>query len=266
MFAFVMFVFVILRVEAVRLPAGRITKLDRSKLDTSDDRNMYRDPNLVTHVDDAFLDQLTQLYREKLRPGATILDLCSSHVSHLPPEIELARVDAHGLNAAELAANPAVQLTGGSTFVHDLNAEPALPFADTAAYDAVLCCVGVQVRSASHSAQTDPFRPITTACCLSQYLQQPERVLAEVARVLRPDGLVTISFSNKFFFQKAITGWVERGMATRARLVRDYLRAAGGYENIEVVGSGTGLFTQAMSLSGLGADPFCAVVATRDDS
>lgn len=33
-------------------------------------------------------------------------------------------------------------------------------------------------------------------------------------------------------------------MATRARLVTDYMRAAGGYSNIETEGSGTGLLAQ----------------------
>ena len=99
----------------------------------------------------------------------------------------------------------------------------------------------------------------------SQYLEAPEQVFAEVARVLRQDtGLVVISFTNKFFYQKALSGWIERGMATRARLVRDYLRAAGGFTSIEVVGSGTGLLAQVASISGLGDDPFCAVVARRD--
>lgn len=44
--------------------------------------------------------------------------------------------------------------------VWDLNAEPRLPF-DGSTYDAVLCCVSVQ------------------------YLQQPEKVFADVRRVLK---------------------------------------------------------------------------------
>ena len=34
----------------------------------------------------------------------------------------------------------------------------------------------------------------------------------------------------------------------------------------QVEGSGTGLLSQLGSISGLGGDPFCAVVGTRDDS
>ena len=65
---------------------------DRSKLDPSDDALFYDYPRFVTHVDDRFIQQLKELYRLKLNPGSTILDLMSSWVSHLPEEIELRTV------------------------------------------------------------------------------------------------------------------------------------------------------------------------------
>ena len=42
------------------------------------------------------------------------------------------------MNTAELAANP----QASATVVHDLNADPRLPFADES-FDAVVCCVSV---------------------------------------------------------------------------------------------------------------------------
>ena len=227
---------------ALRQPIGRLDSLNREKLVSSQpDTQFYSGPRLVNHADDAWLAKLTALYRRRLPPGGTVLDLMSSHVSHLPEDVSFARVDGHGMNADELSANPAFQ--SGSIWVHDLNNEPALPFAADAAYDAVLCCVGVQ------------------------YLQEPERVFAECSRVLAPErGQLIVSFTNSFFFQKAIYGWSERGMATRARLVKDYMRAAGGFSEIEIEGDGTGLIAQLGSISGLGGDPFCAVIGTRDAS
>jgi len=44
------------------------------------------------------------------------------------------------------------------------------------------------------------------------------------------------------------------------------MRAAGGFGSVEVEGGGTGLLSQLGSISGLGGDPFCAVVGTRDNS
>ena len=62
------------------------------RLDESPDENFYREPRLVTHIDDATIAALTQVYRESVRAGADVLDLMSSWVSHLPPEIAYGRV------------------------------------------------------------------------------------------------------------------------------------------------------------------------------
>lgn len=132
--------------------AGRIRRLvltgqDRTKLNKSADREFYAYPRFVTHVDDKFISQLTDLYRQILRPEMEILDLMSSWVSHLPPELKYEKVVGHGLNAEELARNPRLDYF----FVKDLNVEQQLHMED-ACFDAVLCTVSVQ------------------------YLQQPEKV------------------------------------------------------------------------------------------
>ena len=85
--------------------------------------------------------------------------------------------------------------------------------------------------------------------------------------MLKPEtGVMVVAFTNSFFYQKAIYGWSERGMATRAKLVKDYMRAAGGFGDITIEGDGTGVLAQLVSIGGLGGDPFVAVVGTRDDS
>ena len=122
------------RASTVRAPIGRVTALDRRKLNTSPDSNFYDSPKLVTHCDDAFLMALTKLYNERIS-GSRVLDFMASHVSHLPEDrlCEL-YVTGHGMNADELAANPALS----ERHVADLNIEPSLPFAATASYDACL--------------------------------------------------------------------------------------------------------------------------------
>lgn len=84
---------------AIRQPIGRLTALDRRKLDTSADGTFYSAPRFVTHTDDAFIQSLTELYRERLSSGR-VLDLMSSHVSHLPCLNGL-HVVGHGMNAEE---------------------------------------------------------------------------------------------------------------------------------------------------------------------
>ena len=106
--------------------------------DESPDADFYRSPRLVTHIDDAAIAAVTGLYRELLPPGGRVLDLMSSWVSHLPADVEYAQVVGLGMNAVELDRNP--RLTG--RVVHDLNADPVLPFGD-AAFDAAVCCVSI---------------------------------------------------------------------------------------------------------------------------
>ncbi len=58
-----------------------------ARLDESPDELFYQSPRLVTHIDDAAIAAVTQIYRELLPPSGAILDLMSSWVSHLPPEV-----------------------------------------------------------------------------------------------------------------------------------------------------------------------------------
>jgi ubiquinone/menaquinone biosynthesis C-methylase UbiE len=106
-----------------------------------------------------------------------------------------------GMNADELAANPQAK----SWVVHDLNAEPALPF-DTDAFDHAACCVSVD------------------------YLTQPVAVFREVARVVRAGGLFVCTFSNRLFATKAIRAWLHSDSAAHQEIVAGYFRAARGYE------------------------------------
>jgi hypothetical protein len=156
----------------------------RQKLNGGDDRAFYSAPRFVHHLDTGFRAQLTQLYRQLVPDGGDVLDLCSSWVSHLPPEHGFRRVVGHGMNAAELARNPRLD----EFFVRDLNAQPGNWAAADASFDAVLCCASVQ------------------------YLQQPEAVFSEILRVLRPGGVAIISFSNRMFYDKACANPHQRCM------------------------------------------------------
>ena len=77
-----------------------------SRIDESPDELFYAAPRLVTHIDDAAIAAVTRLYREHFPPGGAVLDLMSSWVSHLPPEVAYRKVVGLGMNREELAANP----------------------------------------------------------------------------------------------------------------------------------------------------------------
>ena len=195
-----------------------LSERERSKLDAGDDGAFYDSPRFVTHADDAFLARLTELYGVVLSPGDRVFDAMSSWVSHLP-DYSFERVVGHGLNEAELAENDALT----EWFVQDFNADQSLPLADDSV-DAVLCALSVQ------------------------YLQYPEAVFSEFARVLAPDGLVVVSFTNRMFPTKAVRAWRAASMDERTALVESYCRAAG-------------LTVTDVVREQPGQDPFYAVVA-----
>jgi SAM-dependent methyltransferase len=194
---------------------------DRQKVDDGPDGAFYDEPRLVTHADDAFIARLTALYDDVLTPGDRVFDAMSSWVSHLP-DADYDRVVGHGLNAAELRENDRLD----EFFVQDLNADQDLPL-DDGAFDAVLCALSVQ------------------------YLQSPGAVFAEFGRVLAPGGVLVVSFTNRMFPTKAVRAWRERDMDGRADLVRRYVAASGGFDDVRVVRDRPG------------RDPLCAVVARR---
>src|SRR6266446_1089912 len=79
--------------DGLALPRDAFTKLD-----AEDDAIFYEPPRLVCHIDDGAIAALTGFYRTVLPPGGVLLDLMSSWVSHLPPEIGYAEVLGHGMN------------------------------------------------------------------------------------------------------------------------------------------------------------------------
>lgn len=174
------------------------------RADESEDGTFYVEPRLVAHIDDPAQAALADFYRAHLQPNGDLLDLMSSYHSHLPGDVCFRSVTGLGLNEVELAENR--QLTGH--VVHDLNQTPELPFPD-AAFDACLLAVS------------------------AQYLIRPIEVFASIRRVLRPNGTLIVSYSNRLFPTKAVALWQKIGMADRGQLVSIYCREAGGFRDVE---------------------------------
>ena len=196
------------------------------RLDETPDPAFYATPRFVTHIDAGAIAAVTELYREHLPAGGAVLDLMSSWVSHLPMDVSYGRVTGLGMNADELAANP--RLDGW--VVHDLNAEPRLPFAE-GTFDGATCCVSID------------------------YLVQPVAVLRDLARVLRPGAPLVVTFSNRRFPTKVIALWETLDDAGHARLVEQYLREAGGWDAVIALDRSPGT-----------GDPLWAIVAHRAGS
>lgn len=175
------------------------------RADESKDDNFYASPRFVTHIDDPAIAVVTNLYREFFPANGAILDLMSSWVSHLPNEVQYNRIAGLGMNSAELKANP--RLT--EQIVQSLNANPQLPFADNE-FDAAAICVSVQ------------------------YLTQPTIVFAELARVLKKDAPLVVTFSNRCFPTKAVFAWNALDDEGHLALVREYFTANNSFAEPEI--------------------------------
>ena len=166
--------------------------------DDDADDVFYEHARMVAHIDDATMASLTDFYREFIPAQASVLDLMSSWLSHLPPELQLSRVAGLGMNAEELAANP--QLT--EWCVHNLNQTPKLPFAK-ASFDRALIVVSIQ------------------------YLIQPVEVLQSVLDALQPGGAIAIAMSHRLFPTKAIAAFQGMERDDKMKLVGYCLQQAG---------------------------------------
>ena len=99
------------------------------------------------------------------------------------------------MNKEELEANPQLD----DYVLQNLNENQTLVYEDET-FD--LCTIAVSV----------------------QYLTSPVRVFEEIARVLKPNGVCCVSFSNRMFPTKAILAWRMSSNEDRCNLVSHYFK------------------------------------------
>jgi SAM-dependent methyltransferase/FKBP-type peptidyl-prolyl cis-trans isomerase 2 len=164
------------------------------------DAAFYATPRKVAHVDSRARENIANLYARLLPGRKRVLDLMAGWQSHLPDGVTATGL---GMNAEEMGENPALS----SAVVHDLNADPRLPFGDRS-IDAVICSLSVE------------------------YLTRPLEVFREIARVLEPGGLCVMVFSHRWFPDQAVKIWTETHEFERAGLVTEYFRQSGGFKDL----------------------------------
>ncbi len=178
------------------------------RLDETEDALFYSSPRIIGHVDaqaGAFLGQTYADALSALPAGAKVLDLMSSVQSHLPEHFDL-HVTGLGLNREELDANPRL----AERVVQDLNATPELPFPDKS-FEAVACSLSIE------------------------YLTNPQAVIAECARILRPGGVLLAGFSNRWFPTKAVRMWMDLHEFERVGLVLEYFQTVPALKDLRTV-------------------------------
>eukprot|EP00171_Calliarthron_tuberculosum_P008524 IDg8524t1 len=108
--------------------------------DEREDAYFYAEPRIgVFHIDEFAVRALMAYYQRTLPPSADVLDLCSSWISHLPPNYSEKSLTILGMSKQELDANKRAT----ARVVQDVNRNPILPFAD-ASFDVVTNAVSVE--------------------------------------------------------------------------------------------------------------------------
>ena len=175
-----------------------------ARLDESADPLFYSEPRKVVHIDEPAIATVAQFFRDTLPPHGVILDLMSSWRSHWPSDLPKQRLAGLGLNAEEMADNPDLD----DYVVHDLNADPHLPF-ESDTFDAVVVTVSIQ------------------------YMTRPVDVFREVNRILKPGGLFAVIYSNRMFPTKAVAIWRMLNDREHADLIAAYFRHAGNFVDLQ---------------------------------
>jgi SAM-dependent methyltransferase len=175
-----------------------------ARLDESADPLFYSEPRKVVHIDEPAIATVAQFFRDTLPPHGVVLDLMSSWRSHWPGDLPKQRLAGLGLNAEEMADNPDLD----DYVVHDLNADPHLPF-EPDTFDAVVVTVSIQ------------------------YMTRPVDVFREVNRILKPGGLFAVIYSNRMFPTKAVAIWRMLNDREHADLIAAYFRHAGNFVDLQ---------------------------------
>ena len=170
----------------------------RSKLDESNDLEFYASPKFVYHLDSNFRKELTNIYDKEFSSESTVLDLMSSWDSYLPTTKNYKKVIGHGLNKKELERNKSFD----KYWIQNFNQDQDIPLES----ESIDYCLMVAAW---------------------QYLQYPENVALEIARILKSNGKLIIAFSNRAFWSKAPNIWTTSDENQRVDYVRSVLIANG---------------------------------------
>ena len=173
--------------------------------DETNDALFYVEPRLLVHIDEHAISAIGQFFNKTLPRDGVLLDLMSSWRSHLPEGFPKQKLVGLGLNAVEMKEN--FQLD--ESVVHDLNADPIMPFDDDY-FDAAIVTVSIQ------------------------YMVRPIEVFSEVNRVLKARASFHVIYSNRMFPTKAVAVWQSIDDRQKAQLIASYFARAGGWEEPDV--------------------------------
>jgi SAM-dependent methyltransferase len=134
-----------------------------------------------------------------------ILDLMAGADSHVDGDIAPSRLVGIGLSAEAMQENPMLS----ERIIQDLGEDPRFPY-DDQSFDVALSTAAIP------------------------YLTRPLEVLAEVARILKPGGLLLVVFDNRLREQRAVKVWRRASEEERLALVDHLIQRTASFQTPQV--------------------------------
>ena len=209
-----------------------LNNYQRKKLDESNDQEFYSDPKFVYHLDANFRKYLSDVYENEIANHSVVLDLMSSWDSYLPKGKKYKKVIGHGLNKQELEKNNILD----SYWIQNFNRIQEIPLDN----ESVDYCLMVAAW---------------------QYLQYPENLTKEIVRILKFQGKIIISFSNRAFWHKAPNIWISSSEEERVKYVRKVL-ITNGFNEPKIIKKFNEPSLNIFKF--LKNDPFYCLIATKE--
>ena len=209
-----------------------LSNYQRQKLDESNDEDFYSNPKFVYHLDANFRTYLSSIYKREIKENSKVIDLMSSWDSYLPLEKKYKQVIGHGLNKDELEKNKILD----SFWNQNFNLNQKIPLEN--------CSIDYCLMVAAF-----------------QYLQYPEALTRDIARILSDKGKIIISFSNRAFWHKAPNIWTSSSEEERLKYVRKVL-ISNGFEEPRIIRKFND--TSFNFLPFLKNDPFYCLIAIKE--
>jgi len=207
-----------------------LSNQQRKKLDETNDSLFYSTPKFVYHLDSNFRKNLTELYKKEIKNNSSVLDLMSSWDSYLPKNFKYKKVIGHGLNKEELERNIAFD----DYWIQNFNINQKIPLEN----------------------QTFDYCLMVAAW---QYLQYPEKIAEEIARILNSNGKFIIAFTNRAFWHKAPNIWTYSNESERVEYIRNIL-IVNGFREPKIIKKFTG---ENSFLPFFNRDPFYCIISEK---
>ena len=211
-----------------------LNNYQREKLDESNDEEFYSTPKFVYHLDANFRNYLLEVYENEISDNSNVLDLMSSWDSYLPKRKNYKKIIGHGLNKEELEKNKILD----SYWTQNFNLNQVLPLAD----ESIDYCLMVAAW---------------------QYLQYPENLTKEIARIISKNGKFIVSFSNRAFWHKAPNIWTTSTEDERVKYVRKVL-ITNGFNEPKIIKKFNKPSHNIFNF--FNKDPFYCLIATKEKS